>query len=232
MKNVLNHILDENEKIKLPSWAKRVKIDVGTSLNAPNSETWLKKENDLCVFAFEPNIYNIRTLSEGQNIWPIHIKKERIGHSFFCIEAALSNEMNGYMDFYCTDNDGGTSSLFKPTYFTLKDVIKVPVITLEYFFDFFDWDKIGYIEQIKIDAQSSDFNIIKGMGRYLSERIVYLDVETQTNNQYHNYENPENIRDYMENAGFECLSWGPNATFLNKKFKNVIDNINYNILGD
>jgi FkbM family methyltransferase len=232
MKDIFEHLLDSKGKIKIPDWAKRVKIDVGTSVNAPNSENWLQKNNDLCVFAFEPNPYNIKTISEGQSVWPIHLKKERINHSFFCIETALSDKMNGFMNFYCTEEDGGTSSLFKPTYFKLKDTINVPVINLEYFFNFFNWELIPYIDQIKIDAQSSDFNIIKGMGEYLSERIVYLDVETHTNNQYQNHENPMDIKNYMENHGFECLSWGPNATFLNKKFKNIIHNINYNILGE
>lgn len=232
MKHVFEHLLDINEKIKIPSWAKRVKIDVGTSVNAPNSEVWLQKDQDLCVFAFEPNKYNIKTIIEGQTIWPIHLKRERIDYSFFCIETALSDNNAISMDFYCTKNDGGTSSLFKPTYFQLKDMIKVPVITLEYFFNFFDWNKIDYIEQIKIDAQSSDFNIIKGMKNYLSEKIVYLDVETDTYNQYSNYENPLDIKTYMENNGFECLNWGPNATFLNKKFKNITNNINYHILGE
>lgn len=232
MFHVFEHLLDNNKKIKIPEWAKRVKIDVGTSVNAPNSEIWLERDRDLCVFAFEPNKYNIKTISEGQSIWPIHLKKERINYSFFCIETALSDNLTESMDFYCTLNDGGTSSLFKPTFFDVKDVIKVPVITLEYFFNFFDWNRINYIEQIKIDAQSSDFNIIKGMKNYLTEKIVYLDVETHTNNQYHNFENPLDIKNYLENNNFECLQWGINATFLNKNFKNISNTINYNILGE
>lgn len=232
MKHVLKDILDENEKIKIPSWAKRVKIDVGTSVNAPNSEMWLERENDLCVFAFEPNKYNIKSLLEGQNIWPIKFKKERINHSFFYIQTALSDKNQEFVDFYCTDGDSGTSSLFQPTRIPVKEITKVPEITLEYFFDHFDWNKIHYIDQLKIDAQSSDFNIIKGAGKYLSEKIVYLDVETSTNGHYINYENSSDLKEYIENSGFECLSWGINSTFLNKNFKDIKNNINYYVQGD
>jgi hypothetical protein len=163
MKHVLNEFLDENEKIKIPSWTKRVKIDVGTSLNAPNSEVWLNEDDELCVFGFEPNKYNVQTIKEGQTYWPNHIKKERIGNSFFLVETALSDKLIPEIDFYCTDGlNTGTSSIYKPTYFDVKEITKVPLITLEYFFNFFPWEKIEYIDQLKIDAQASDFNIIKG----------------------------------------------------------------------
>lgn len=223
MKHVIQHLLDEDKKIKIPAWAKRVKIDVGTSLNAPNSEMWLSQDSELCVFAFEPNKFNIQTIKEGQTYWPHHIKKERIDYSFFIIETALSNQIISEIDFYCTSGlNTGTSSLFKPTFFDIKEITKVPVITLEFFFNFFPWDKIKYIDQLKIDAQSSDFNIIKGIGNYLSERIVFLDVETTTFGQYENIENPNEIKQYMESNDFECIKWGDDATFLNKKFKNLI----------
>jgi hypothetical protein len=97
---------------------------------------------------------------------------------------------------------------------------------------FFPWEKIPYIDQIKIDAQSSDFNIIKGMGRYLTEKIVYIDIETHTNNQYHSNESPTEIKQFLEYNNFECISWGINATFLNKNLRNMINNINYFVLKD
>jgi hypothetical protein len=233
MNNSFQHLLDSDNKLKIPSWCKRIKIDVGTSVNAHNSETWLNRDDDVCVFGFEPNKYNVQALYEGHKVWPLHLKIQRINFSFFCIECALSDKNLESCDFYCTDgHNTGTSSLFKPTYFSLKEISKVPVITLEYFFDFFPWDKIEYIEQIKIDAQSSDYNIIKGMGKYLSEKIVYLDVETYTANQYENHENPLDIKLYMEKNGFECLKWGGNATFVNNKFKNILHKINYCIIDE
>jgi hypothetical protein len=230
---VFPHLLNEG-KIKIPEWANKVKIDVGTSINAPNSEIWLNNDSELCVFAFEPNIFNIKHLHSGKQIWPTHLNPNKINYSFFYTQCALSNFISESEDFFCTDIDGGTSSLFLPidTKIQVKEITKIPVITLELFFEFFPWEKIPYIEQIKIDAQSSDFNIIKGIGKYLSERIVYLDVETTTNNQYSNNETPIELKRYLESNGFECLNWGINATFFNKKFINIKHNINYSIIGD
>ena len=230
---IFSNIL-ENGKIKIPEWVKRVKLDICTSINSPNSEVWLNNDNDLCVFSFEPNIFNIEHLHSGVKIWPIHLNPEKINKSFFYTHCALSNFISESEDFFCTDNDGGTSSLFTPidNRMVIKQIIKVPVVTLESFFDFFPWDLIPYIEQIKIDAQSSDFNIIKGIGNYLSEKIVYVDIETSTNNQYLNKETPEELKIYLESNGFECLNWGINATFFNKKFNNIKNNINYHIIGD
>jgi FkbM family methyltransferase len=193
---------------------------------------WLQKDNDLCVFAFEPNPYNVKNIKNSIHPGYYQINTNRINNSFFIMECALSDELRESVDFYCTEEDGGTSSLYKPTSFELKDITKVPVITLEYFFGYFPWDKINYIDQIKIDAQSSDFNIIKGMGDFLSERVCYLDVETSTNGQYHNYENPKDMKKYIESKGFECLSWvddrfdGGDGKFVNQKFKNF-NNISY-----
>jgi len=50
MITLIKDILDENGKIFIPKFATRVKIDVGTSLSAPNSEMWLRREDNLCVF--------------------------------------------------------------------------------------------------------------------------------------------------------------------------------------
>ena len=83
---------------------------------------------------------------------------------------------------------------------------------------------------IKIDVQSSDFNIIKGMDKYMNDRVVYIDVETSTNGQYHFKDSPIELKMYLENNGFECLSWGINATFVNTRFKHIINEINHYVL--
>jgi FkbM family methyltransferase len=233
IKKVLSNILNEDGKIEIPYWVKKVKLDIGTSLSAPNSEIWLQREDNLMVFGFEPNPSNIKILNEGQNFWPHHIKKNRIGYSFFYIECALSNFKSESEKFYCTSSDNsGTSSLFKPKTFSINEIVDVPVITLEDFFDLFPWEKVPYIDQIKIDTQSSDFNVIKGIGKYLEEKIVYVDVETTTNGQYFSEENPIKINEYMVEKGFECLKWGINATFVNKRYKDILNQIDYFMLND
>jgi hypothetical protein len=231
IKDVLSPIL-QNDKILIPEWAKRVKIDVGTSSNAPFSEFWINNDNELCVFGFEPNKYNIYNFTNGLSKNTNKININKINKSFFYINCALSNFISENENFYCTKVDGGTSSLFIPVTdkIEVEEVTIVPVITLESFFNYFPWDKIPFIDQIKIDAQSSDFNIIKGIGKYLTEKIIYIDVETTTEGQYSNDENPEDIKNFLENNGFECLKWGLDATFFNKKFIDIKHQINYNTL--
>jgi hypothetical protein len=229
---LFSHIL-ENDKIKIPTWAKRVKLDVGTSLNAPNSQKWLDVDSELCVFGFEPNIYNLQILHTGMHRWPIKLDLDRINKSFFYINCALSNIVEENVDFYCTDSENpGTSSLYKPKIANVDTITKVSVIKLSDFFDLFPWETIPYIDQVKIDAQSADFNIVIGMDRYLSEKIVYLDVETTTNGQYENNETPNDLKQYIESQGFECLEWGINARFRNRKFSNIYNKVNYIFLND
>lgn len=229
VKQVLEKYL-ENGKIKIPYWCKKVSIDVGTSINAPNSEYWLNTDNESCVFAFEPNPFNVNHLKSGEKIWPIHLDPQRIGNSFFIVECALSKGEPRFSEFYCTEGDSGTSSMFKPSYFNVKELVKVPTISLKDFFDFFDWEKVEYIEHLKIDAQSSDFDIVQGSGSYLKERVLYLTVESTTNNQYLNQESPEKMKEYIESLGFHCDHWGQNGRFLNTNFKNLWNNIEYKFL--
>jgi hypothetical protein len=235
LKNKLfSHIL-ENNKIRIPEWTKRVKIDVGTSLNAPNSQKWLEVDNELCVFGFEPNIYNLQILHTGNHGWPIKLDIDKINKSFFYINCALSDKISEDVDFYCTDAENpGTSSLYKPRQSKVDKITKVSVIKLSNFFDLFPWEIIEYIDQVKIDAQSADFNIVIGMGDYLSEKVVYLDVEVGTGSQYENEENPIALKEYIESKGFECMEWGisNNGRFRNRNLSNLYNKVDYIFLND
>ena len=235
VKEVLNFYLDSNEKIKLPDGCKRVKLDVGLSNNAPHAELWLSssQENDMCVYGFEPNPYNVEYMKEtefGKSYQGIQIDPKRIDDNFFIIQAALSDCEPEYSSFYCTTGDPGTSSIYEPRHFEIKDVVEVPIIRLQDFFDLFPWEKVPYIEQLKTDTQSSDFNVIRGCGKYLSEKIVYLDVEISTSNQYIHEENPEEFHNYILNQGFECISMGGNFSYFNKKYSNILNTIDYKFL--
>lgn len=228
--SILKKYLDANGKIKLPKWCKKVSIDVGTSINAPNSEYWLNSDNEMCVFAFEPNPFNIEHLKKGDKVWPIHLNPNKIDESFFIIECALSKGESRFSDFYCTSNDSGTSSMFKPSYFDVKQVVQVPTISLQNFFDLFPWERVEYIEHLKIDAQSADFDIVQGGANYLRENVLYLSVETNTGNQYLNKERPQEMKEYIESLGFICDHWGQNGRFLNAKFKHLWNQIEYKFL--
>jgi hypothetical protein len=72
----LHSVIDDGQ-IKVPGWAKRIKLDIGLSVNAPNSEVWINKNDDLCVFGFEPNPYNISHIHNGS------------GHKIFSVQKMM-----------------------------------------------------------------------------------------------------------------------------------------------
>jgi FkbM family methyltransferase len=236
-----SHILDENKKIKILDGTKRVKLDIGLSYSAPHSHSWLKNENDLMVFGFEPHPGNIESIKKGS------IKRD-ISHGetldikfinddkFKLIPCALGSEIKD-TTLYMTKEDSGCSSIHEPIHFTLEDKTNVKMFTLKSFFNLFPWDKIQFIDYIKIDAQGNDLDIIKGAEHYLSEKVVFITAEPEVNH-YKNVTNSESeIDDYMKSIGFvkinnknlfpNCYSIDPtyiNINFLQYPF---IYNINY-----
>jgi FkbM family methyltransferase len=230
--NIENHMCD----INIPENIQKVKIDIGLSYSAPQSNDWLKKEANLFVFGFEPNPYSV------DNILQKNIKKQNINHSeplqnefidtrFKLLPFALSNVENPTTtDFYCTIDDCGTSSLYKPhsCIGPIKDIATVKVYSLKHFFDLFPWERFDYIDYIKIDAQGADFDIIKSAGTYLKEKVVYLTAEPEEND-YENctHNTCENMTNYLMTQGFIKIDH-PNThdpTFLNTKFSNLADSI-------
>jgi len=217
---------------------KHVKLDIGLSYNAPQSQIWLEKENDVMVFGFEPNPEAYQCILNG-NIQKKHqshanpLNKKHIDSGRMKIfNIALSNVKNiEYMDFYVNSKDCGTSSLYSHDQQYLgpiEKVIKVPVYSLKMFFDNFPWEKISYIDYIKIDAQGSDLNILKGAEHYLREKVVYVTAEPD-GNQYigANKCNIENITKYMTSLNFTKINH-PNTvdpTFINNKFLDLANKI-------
>jgi FkbM family methyltransferase len=231
MQNYISNINFRNEKCT------HVKIDIGLSYSAPFSQKWLEKEDDVLVIGFEPNPESVSSILSG-NIKKQHpdhgepIKAEYINDRFFLIPVALSNVNNPTeMTFYKMQNDCGTSSLYKPlgnSIGPVKEIVSVPVYSLKHFFDLFPWDKYEFIDYIKIDAQGSDIDILKGAEDYLTERVVYITAEpeyTQYEKCDHNNEN--SMYEYLHSQGFIRV-YHPNTqdpTFLNKKFLHLRENI-------
>ena len=227
------------ENIKFPENIKRIKIDIGLSYGANQSQVWFEndKNKELFVFGFEPNPDCIEILKKGnivvqQPFHPPAIAQEYLDTRFCLIPVALGNvsEPNA-MDFYKMNNDCGTSSLYNPVdpfIGPVKEVVKVPVFSLKHFFDFFPWNKFEYIEYIKIDAQGSDFDILLGAGDYLKDRVVYITAEPeiyQYANCGHNTE--YNMCVFLQTLGFERIHH-PNThdpTFLNTRFAHLKDDI-------
>ena len=55
----------QNDRIYIPNNIKKVKLDIGLSINAPHSYQWLKQEpDDLLVFGFEPNPESVSSIKD------------------------------------------------------------------------------------------------------------------------------------------------------------------------
>ena len=218
----------------IPEKCTHVKLDIGLSYNAPQSSIWLQKEPELMVFGFEPNPDSVECIKEGNiqkraQSHSLPLEKKYIDEGRICIiPVALGNvETKKIMDFYINSNDCGTSSLYKHDEKDLgpiKKVVKVPVVSLKMFFDTFPWDRFEFIDYIKIDAQGSDLNILKGAGDYLKEKVVYVTAEPGGNQYFDAHDcNSTNITNYMISQNFKSVNH-PNTkdpTFINKKFKRL-----------
>lgn len=227
LKNILeeNGITFENNKIKIASNFKHIKLDIGLSYNAPQTQEWLKNESDLIVFGFEPNpdsVKSIKSLSNSkkQDYHNDVLENKYINTSAFIIPIALGTNTSDYVKFYVTGDDQGCSSLFKPIYHPIKECIDVPVFKLSDFFELLP--PVNYIEYIKIDAQGSDLNIIKSGGSYISEKVVFVTLEPADGTEYSGaeYNIISEITTYMNSIGFIKINH-PNTsdpTYVNSKF--------------
>jgi FkbM family methyltransferase len=235
LKNILenNGVLFENNKIKIPSNFKHIKLDIGLSYSAPQTQEWLQNQTDLIVFGFEPNPESVKSIKSPTNSKkdPRHgeiLDHNYINKSAFIIPVALGTNQEDSVKFYITANDEGCSSLYKPVGHPIKECIDVPVFKLSDFFDLLSFDNIEYIEYIKIDAQGSDLDIIKSGGEYISEKVVFVTLEPD-GDQYSGagHNTTENITEYMNSIGFQKIKH-PNTsdpTYLNYKFVSEAQNI-------
>ena len=224
--NVKNIKIDENGLIDIQNKYKHIKIDIGLSHKAPHTREWLSKEKELLVFGFEPRQDCVEILN-NDNIDGAVVIPCALFNVIEPTEMSFNVTKNSYND------DGGASSLFDPKNewkdkLLIKEQIKVPVFSLKMFLDLIPWNKIEYIEYIKIDAQGADLDILISIEDYLKEKIVYVTAEPDG----HCYDGADNnninsIVEYMRKTGFEYVSH-PNTkdpTFINKKYWDLRDKI-------
>jgi FkbM family methyltransferase len=224
----------------IPNDMTHIKIDIGLSYTAPNSNVWISNESNLFVIGFEPNPEAIECITDpiknaekNKRFFP-EFPSEYIGSRFLLIPFALSNiDEPSTMNFYATELDIGTSSLHKPSdnhgaILGNYKTIDVPVYSLKHFFDIFPFERFEYIDYIKIDAQGSDLDILKGAGDYLKEKVVYITAEPE-HQQYINtqHNTSENIEQYLISQNFIRVfnKKTHDPTFLNMKYQHLADSI-------
>jgi len=196
------------EPIKLNKNIKNARLDIGTSVCAPNSALWLSKYKDLAVFAFEPNPFNAKCVREGTDEYSNEYKiiestgtitcesnDNVISHlsdsnNYFKLYEIAIDDIDDYSKatFYCTSEvNTGCSSLHKPIESRLgipvKEEVTVDVAPLYKFFENFDWNQIPYIDFLKTDTQANDLKVIKSCGKYL-DKICFIQSEYYTNSSY------------------------------------------------
>lgn len=170
-----------NNLIDFPIIPSSIKIDVGLSGNAPQSEIWTRLDPKLIVIGFEPIAKNRRMISAYASPWPIKLDPTKLKKVVFIINVALSSTSHSKKSImHITDDDPGCSSLLNPTELKSSTFEYVPVFCLQDFFIFFDFQKYKYIDHLKIDAQGMDFEILIGCSKYL-KYISYVTAEVDRN---------------------------------------------------
>lgn len=230
-------MLEKYTNIKIPDKCSHVKIDIGLSYCAPIANKWLIKESDVFVLGFEPNpscCDMIQNQKMPSTPFPdFNLEKKFIDEGRFqLLQYALTDtDKEKELDFYINRMDYGTSSLYSHDQTILgpiEKIIKVPVISLKMVFDSFPWNKIEYIDYIKIDAQGSDLNILKGAKEYLKEKVVYVTAEPDGDYYKGGHEcNEKNIDEYMKSQNFIRIQhpYTRDPTFLNTNFLHLKDSI-------
>jgi FkbM family methyltransferase len=222
--------------IKIPNWCKRVRIDVGLSSNAPQSQKWLEYSDDLIVFAFEPLLSNINSIKSESSSWPVKLNSKLINKKIFLIPCALGKKRSrSKVPFFVTSNDPGCSSLLKPKKFELDRVEMVSQWTLSDFLKFIPFELInnGCIEYLKTDCQGTDADIILGASNYLNN-IAVITCEAENGQYFGSSNDLKRIRKILNKYNFTYVNWlrrlspwyknikTDDPTFINKKYRQYI----------
>jgi|ETNvirnome_2_300_1030623.scaffolds.fasta_scaffold00162_26 hypothetical protein len=135
-----------------------------------------------------------------------------------------------YQKFFMTRDDPGCSSLYKPCFFALRNVVDVPVISFYDFLSLLPWDRIPYIDCVKIDTQGKDYDILKSAKEYL-QKIVFPQVEMSTGQEYEAPNREKDIEELLLANDFELLQRvDVDGAYYNKKYKHLRETFIINTL--
>jgi hypothetical protein len=259
--NSFNTIKDN--KLDIPSHLKYIKVDVGLCAEAGNTAAWLSDTTDRFVFSIEPLPYHWTVMQNYDTAYTDcrkypgikHIQLEKnaivqnrqlvcnIDNRICGIQAAIDNVQNiSTRDFYeviYDDTRSGASSLLEltpehPQGKNIKEIIKVPTISLESILDLVPWNRFEYIEHIKTDCEGYDPVVVESVGKYL-DKVVYFSCE-MLRKPWHHYNEPDanEFINFMQSNNFDVLKErGGEIDFVNKNLYHKIkeDNLNNNTLG-
>jgi FkbM family methyltransferase len=195
-----------NGKITLPKNCNSVRLDVGLSVNAPQSQVWLSRDPNLHVFGFEPVRANREKILKGDSPWPVNLDPSFIGDRMHIIPCALLEKPSPEgLKIYVTKKDPGCSSVLKPKTFEIDYEETIQVECLESFFELFPFDRIPYIDHLKIDVQGADIQVLEGASDYLA-LIMAITVEVDTNEYESTRNSLKSIKNLLEPFGFKIVN--------------------------
>ena len=241
--------LDAAGLIRLPDTITRIKIDVGLSHSAPNTQMWLEKIPGLVVFGFEPNLQAVSDMLSNR-VRPStantkHLDRKYVGSQMFLFPVALGSSRR-HVDFHAT-KDPACSSLMEPDLEKMEDygvpdcgvadVYPVAVVTLSDLLSKIPWGTAGdagvfqIVEHIKTDAQGHDVEVLRGAGPYLSQRVVCVTSEKFAWGYKEPGHNAQELVDFMWQHGFALLNAENeinsvmDLTFYNTKFQDWLQEV-------
>jgi FkbM family methyltransferase len=182
-----------------PAPATEIWIDVGAHLGE-KTLTFAQANPALRVYAFEPNL---RKAMQIIGLAP----------NFIVLPMAVGED-NGAADFYVNAFEAASSLLpLNPAGLTewiggdqlqVVDKVSVPVIRLDTFMELVGIEKVDYL---KIDAQGSDFAVIRSAGARLKDiRKISLEVQITLIPVYVGASRKNAVVEYMQQAGFDLVS--------------------------
>ena len=180
-------------EIKIPDKINYLRIDIGLSDDASHSVEALIDNEDRMIIGIEPHPKNIEGLKKGV---PKHYsvslvnKYLRKGYNFKFMNdlsekfviiqgAAGSSESIQERKFYSAYPDKGNSSFYQihsmeATGNISDEQFIVKEFSLNYLLSKIDFDRVDFIESIKIDTEGHELEVIKGASNFM-EKILYLE---------------------------------------------------------
>ena len=206
----------------IPDEVKSVILDVGLSSDAHQSEVLLRNNPSACVFGFEPLIEHIQNIEHERSNHGIRLNPSRINKNMFIVPCALSDQDGPIQkSFYVTKEDSGCSSLLIPETLSVSFQESVTVYALRQFLALLPWSKFGYVDYIKIDAQGSDLDIVRGAHPY-TKQIFMITVELSIE-QYRGVRNStKSTILFFLKLGFLPIHLGKNYTKLSRFLQHLI----------
>ena len=211
-------------KFLTPHGTRRLRIDVGLSENAPQSEVWLSEYEDLFVIGFEPNPVSCKKIEKGNSCWPVRLSAENKAR-LLLVNCGLGNKSDFSEKFYVTSPDEGQSSFLPPIGIDVKEIIRVPMETLDDLADQIDWVSVGKVEYLKLDCQGYDLEVLKGAKSLLRDKVQVCTAEASAGQYAGESNNLKDIVDFMQSIGFKYIN--PRRNFWAKiKYRRILKHFN------